>query len=359
MRRYILDFIDTRLDADHDAARMNIAMIHDRIDLPLDAYTVQLQSIREGWNRAVLSVAGRRRGVPVRIARDEVLDYIGALARMLSYDEGLVCLAFMNTRQERAEQALEQVRDAERAHASVQHELNSFAGQLAAAAQEASAATEQMAATADQVAREVSTASEMTMATGATATEGMDAVSRADDSAETVAHAAAETNRIAGELEARSGAISEITSDLKEIADSTNLLALNAAIEAAHAGDAGRGFAVVADEVRKLATNTRERLDHAQETVTQINDGLHQLRIAGDALGGHAEELTQITHTVRASFSQIHTAVAGSAQSMETLAAAAQEVAAAAGETGRASGEVAQLAEQVKQVADGLDHAAD
>ena len=64
--------------------------------------------------------------------------------------------------------------------------------------------------------------------------------------------------------------VKRCSSDIEQIAETTNILALNATIEAVRAGDAGKTFAVVANEVKSLAGQTRKATDEIVEVVDTL-----------------------------------------------------------------------------------------
>lgn len=84
--------------------------------------------------------------------------------------------------------------------------------------------------------------------------------------------------------------IAQLSEEIVDIADQTNLLSLNASIEAARAGEAGKGFAVVAEEIGHLA-------EASSQTANQISEINQVIVRVVDALANASNELLQLMRT--------------------------------------------------------------
>lgn len=103
-------------------------------------------------------------------------------------------------------------------------------------------------------------------------------------------------------LKADTIVISELVSQVTDIADQINLLALNAAIEASKAGEHGKGFAVVAEEIRKLASRTDDNAEKIEKTISEVRSKVDS--VVQDA-SYNAEKLAENVGTAETSNIQL------------------------------------------------------
>jgi methyl-accepting chemotaxis protein len=149
-----------------------------------------------------------------------------------------------------------------------------------------------------------------------------------------------------------------MSSNLRDIAEQTNLLALNATIEAARAGEAGRGFAVVASEVKSLAVQTEKATGEITKEISSVQTSTGGAVTAIRAItqrmreiNDHASEVVGAIGRQELATGQISQNIASAAEGSNAVVSALSDVAMGVTQTRSSAQTVLAASEKVENAA--------
>lgn len=327
--RYVESLSAGRYDEQVVRGRAHIGEVHDRIDLPLDAYLGAYLRIDEV---VMGELVDRHAGDPAALKRA-----LMAYRRVSQADIAIVVQSFIERRNAEAEQVAGQVA--------------ATSETLAAACQETHAGVETMRSTAEDLATRAREAETALESSAAVLGQGGEAIDRTVELIDRTRESVEAAHRDLAGLEEQTGQIGTVVDRVRAIAEQTKLLSLNAAIEAARAGEHGRGFAVVADEVGRLSEDTTTAL----ADITALNEAARGA--IGSVRGSMTETEQRVADTntqadaMRQGFAAIQASENDVASELGSMAAGIEEIAASAGELTGASGDVAGAADGLARLA--------
>ncbi len=266
---------------------------------------------------------------------------------------------------------VQRINEASEQVASSSQQVSASSSAQSDSASSMAAAVEETTVGIDHIAKNAQNAQEFSRRSDEVAAEGGRIVNAVVNEIQAIAQTVNQSAAAVEALGQQSGQISAIVDTIKDIADQTNLLALNAAIEAARAGESGRGFAVVADEVRKLAERTAKStqeisgmigaiqsgtataVSSMKEGVGRVAAGVHQAELAGDAISQVQLQSRQVLEAV----SEISIALREQTAASTEIAQSVERIAQMAEENNVAVAGNAQTAETLRKLAHGLTSA--